>query len=152
MEILLPASAENELPEQAAMTAEFARGTGHILLVEDETELRIASAEFLTSQGYTVFCAGSGPEALQLAKRKDNIDLVISDVVMPKMNGREFADRLLRIRPNTKLLFISGYADDVILQAGISTAGVPFLQKPFSLRQLGAKVHEMLSETFTNLA
>ena len=81
------------------------------------------------------------------------IHMLITDVVMPKMNGREFADRLLRIRPNTKLIFISGYADDVILQAGISTAGVPFLQKPFSLRQLGTKVHDMLlSETFPNLA
>ena len=133
------------MPEEAPTVAQLARGTGDILLVEDETELRNANAEFLKLLGYTVFCAGSGPEALQFASQKDNIDLVISDVVMPKMNGREFADRLLQVRPNTKLLFISGYADDVVLQAGISTSGVPFLQKPFSLRQLGSKVHEMLS-------
>ena len=143
--ILLPLSAESELPEEAPTVAQLARGTGDILLVEDETELRNANAEFLMLLGYTVLCAGSGPEALQFASQKDNIDLVISDVVMPKMNGREFADRLLQVRPNTKLLFISGYADDVVLQAGISTSGVPFLQKPFSLRQLGSKVHEIMS-------
>src|SRR5205823_4157618 len=100
MSILLPVSAESELQEEAAMAIQLARGTGHILLVEDETELRNANAEFLISLGYTVFCAGSGPEALQLASQKDNIDLAISDVVMPKMNGREFADRLLQVRPN----------------------------------------------------
>ena len=143
--ILLPLSAESELPEEAPTITQLARGTGDILLVEDETELRNANAEFLKLLGYTVFCAGSGPEALQFASQKDNIDLVISDVVMPKMNGREFADRLLQVRPNTKLLFISGYADDVVLQAGISTSGAPFLQKPFSLRQLGSKVHEIMS-------
>ena len=90
--------------------------------------------------------AGSGPEALKLAREAGPIDLVISDVVMPKMNGREFANRLLEMRPNTKLLFVSGHADDVILQTGISRSGTPFLQKPYSLRQLSAKVHEMLAD------
>ena len=65
---------------------------------------------------------------------------------LPKMNGREFADRLFRLRPKTRILFVSGYADDVILQTGISRSGTPFLQKPYSLRQLGAKVHELLKE------
>ena len=145
MTILLPSGGEIELPKQRPVVKEPARGDGHILLVEDETELRNASAEYLVSLGYTVLCAGSGPEALQLASQKEKIDLVISDVVMPRMNGREFTDHLRKIRPNTKLLFISGYADDVVLQAGISMSGTPFLQKPFSLRQLGSKVHELLS-------
>jgi FixJ family two-component response regulator len=70
---------------------------------------------------------------------------VISDVVMPKMSGREFADRLLLIHPNTKLLFVSGYADEVMLQSGFSMNGIPFLQKPYSLRQLGSKVQELLT-------
>ena len=143
--ILLPSGDEIDLPKHRAVMSEPARGNGHILLVEDETELRNASAEFLVSLGYTVMCAGSGPEALQLASQKENIDLVISDVVMPRMNGREFTDCLRQERPDIKVLFISGYADDVVLQQGISMSGTPFLQKPFSLRQLGAKVHELLS-------
>jgi CheY-like chemotaxis protein len=61
------------------------------------------------------------------------------------MNGREFAEALLEFRPNLKVLFVSGYADDVVLQAGISIDGVPFLQKPFSLKQLGNKVQELLA-------
>jgi len=143
--VLLPSGDEVDLPKHCTVISQPVRGNGHILLVEDETELRNASAEFLTSLGYTVLCAGSGPEALRLANQKENIDLVISDVVMPRMNGREFTDCLLQTRPNIKLLFISGYADDVVLQAGISMSGTPFLQKPFSLRQLGSKVHELLS-------
>lgn len=143
--VLLPSGEEIELPKHRAVIGEPARGEGHILLVEDETELRTTSAEYLTSLGYTVLGAGSGPEALQLASQQERIDLVISDVVMPRMNGREFTDQLRKVRPNIKLLFISGYADDVVLQAGISMSGTPFLQKPFSLRQLGAKVHELLS-------
>ncbi|HLY99108.1 MAG TPA: PAS domain S-box protein [Candidatus Angelobacter sp.] len=124
---------------------EVKAGVGHILLVEDETELRNTTAEYLTSIGYSVASAGSGPEALRLALNNQPIDLVITDVVMPKMNGREFADRLRQLRPGVKILFVSGYADDVILHTGISLQLVPFLQKPFSLRHLGAKVNELMT-------
>jgi two-component system, cell cycle sensor histidine kinase and response regulator CckA len=144
--ILLPAIEQTEMPPEPNTSLEVIRGSGHILLIEDETELRTASAEFLTSIGYSISCASSGPEALQLVNRAGRIDLVISDVVMPKMNGREFANRLLELRPDTKLLFVSGYADDVVLQAGISRSGAPFLQKPYSLQQLGVKVHELLEQ------
>src|SRR5947209_5418445 len=94
--VLLPSGDEVDLPKHCTVISQPVRGNGHILLVEDETELRNASAEFLTSLGYTVLCAGSGPEALRLANQKENIDLVISDVVMPRMNGREFTDCLLQ--------------------------------------------------------
>ena len=144
--IFLPTANVAEIPEETHHSLEPIRGSGHILLVEDEPELRSANAEFLMASGYSVSCAGSGPEALQLLKHTNHIDLVISDVVMPKMNGREFANRLLEMRPNTKLLFVSGHADDVILQTGISRSGTPFLQKPYSLRQLSAKIHEMLAD------
>jgi PAS domain S-box-containing protein len=143
--IFLPAVRDAEAVERGRSTEEVKKGAGHILLVEDEAELRNASAEFLTGIGYSVICASSGPEALKLAREGGPIDLVISDVVMPKMNGREFADCLLRARPETKVLFISGYADDVILHTGLSTQAMPFLQKPFSLKQLGSKVSELLS-------
>jgi len=143
--ILLPAVAEPEPALAPETQDEVQRGVGTILLVEDEPELRNANAEFLTSIGYSVLCAASGPEGLDLAAKADNIDLVISDVVMPKMNGREFADKLLKLRPETKVLFVSGYADDVILRTGVSVQGTPFLQKPFSLRQLGSMVNELLT-------
>lgn len=143
--ILLPAVPELEPDTAPQAPSELQAGTGTILLVEDEAALRNANAEFLTSIGYSVVCAGSGPEALAAAAEADRIDLVITDVVMPKMNGREFADRLLELRPDTKVLFVSGYADDVVLRAGVSMQGTPFLQKPFSLRQLGSTVSELLT-------
>ncbi|HEU5412351.1 MAG TPA: PAS domain S-box protein [Candidatus Angelobacter sp.] len=143
--ILLPAVAEPEPALAPETQDEVQRGVGTILLVEDEPELRNANAEFLTSIGYSVLCAASGPEGLDLAAKADSIDLVISDIVMPKMNGREFADKLLKLRPETKVLFVSGYADDVILRTGVSVQGTPFLQKPFSLRQLGSMVNELLT-------
>ena len=149
--IYLPAVADLEPEIREVLRQEVRRGAGNILLVEDEPDLRNANAEFLSSIGYSVISAGSGPEALRMASTARQIDLAISDVVMPKMNGREFADRLLQVHPNTKVLFVSGYADDVVLQTGLSVQGIPFLQKPYSLRQLGSKVHELLSMTNGNV-
>src|ERR1051325_5496722 len=143
--ILLPVttSAEPALLEDSG--DHMKKGQGNILLVEDEVELRNVNAEFLTSLGYKVTCAGSGPEALQMVSSNMTIDLVISDVVMPKMSGREFAERLLQLRPNTKLLYVSGYADHVVLHSGLDMHGMIFLQKPYSLRQLAGKVQSLLS-------
>jgi two-component system cell cycle sensor histidine kinase/response regulator CckA len=143
--ILLPVTDSGALVTEEAADQAIKRGRGNILLVEDETDLRNVNAEFLASLGYTLTCASSGPEALQLAVNAGQIDLVISDVVMPKMSGREFADQLLQLRPNTKLLYVSGYADDVVLQNGISMHGMLYLQKPYSLKQLASKVQTLLS-------
>jgi len=143
--ILLPAAVEFQVFSAPQVSNHVQKGSGTILLVEDEIELRNANAEFLTSIGYSVMCAGNGHEGLQIARETERIDLVISDVVMPRMNGREFADRLLQLRPDTKVLFVSGYADDVILQTGVSMHGAPFLQKPYSLKQLGNMVNELLT-------
>ena len=143
--ILLPAVLETETADDHPHQSQLSKGSGHLLLVEDEPELLDANAEFLRSLGYSVSCAGSGPEALDLISEIPKLDLVISDVVMPRMNGREFADSLLEVRPNTKILFVSGYADDIVLQTGISALGTPYLQKPFSLKQLGYKVQELLA-------
>jgi PAS domain S-box-containing protein len=149
--ILLPAAeVAAAIPEVSV--PEPARGEGNILLVEDEISLREAHAEFLSSIGYSVKCAASGPDALSMAREPGEIDLVISDVVMPRMNGREFADQFLELRPSAKLLFVSGYADDVVLQNGISTNGTPFLQKPYSLKQLGSKVNELLRARSSQMA
>jgi len=143
--ILLPAAEELQYTTRPQVVEPLQKGAGTILIVEDEAELRNTNAEFLSSLGYSVICAGSGAEGLQIARDTGEIDLVISDVVMPKMNGREFADHLLQLRPETKILFVSGYADDVVLQTGISMQGTPFLQKPFSLKQLGNMVNDLLA-------
>ncbi len=143
--ILLPVATSDESLASEGVDQVLKKGQGNILLVEDEVDLRNVNAEFLTSLGYTLMCASSGPDALELAATADQIDLVISDVVMPKMSGREFADQLLQLRPNTKLLYVSGYADDVVLQNGISMQGMPYLQKPFSLKQLAGKVQALIS-------
>jgi len=144
--IFLPVSDAVETVAIEDIPLESLPGNGHILLVEDEIELRNTNAEFLTSIGYSVSCAANGVEALQLLERTGHIDLVVSDVVMPKMNGREFANHLLKLRPNTKLLFVSGHADDVVLQTGISRSRTPFLQKPYTLKQFSAKIREILLE------
>ena len=143
--ILLPVSTSDEPVSSEGVDQVLKKGHGNILLVEDEADLRNVNAEFLTSLGYTLMCASSGPDALELAANADQIDLVISDVVMPKMSGREFADQLLQLRPNTKLLYVSGYADDVVLQNGISMQGMLYLQKPYSLKQLAGKVQTLIS-------
>lgn len=143
--ILLPVA-----PSHAAVAAkdqqeEMRNGHGSILLVEDELDLRNVSAEFLSLLGYSVTCASSGPEALDLLATTDQIDLVITDVVMPKMSGREFANQLLQVRPNTRLLYVSGYTDDIVLQSGISRDGMFLLQKPYSLKQLAHKVQTLMA-------
>ncbi len=142
--ILLPVTVSDATRASEDTEQPIKMGQGNILLVEDEADLRNVNAEFLASLGYTLLCASSGPEALQLAASAGKIDLVISDVVMPKMSGREFADQLLQMRPNTKLLYVSGYADDVVLQNGISMHGMLYLQKPYSLKQLASKVQTII--------
>lgn len=143
--ILLPVSPSHAAVAPEDQHEEMRNGHGSILLVEDELDLRNVSAEFLSLLGYSVTCASSGPEALDLLATTDQIDLVITDVVMPKMSGREFANQLLQVRPNTRLLYVSGYADDIVLQSGISRDGMFLLQKPYSLKQLARKVQTLMA-------
>jgi two-component system cell cycle sensor histidine kinase/response regulator CckA len=143
--ILLPVTVSGAAGASEADQQEMKRGHGSILLVEDELDLRNVNAEFLTALGYSVTCASNGPEALDLLTAAGQIDLVITDVVMPKMSGREFADQLLQLRPSTRLLYVSGYTDDIVLQNGISKQGVFFLQKPYSLKDLASKVQTLMA-------
>jgi PAS domain S-box-containing protein len=143
--ILLPASLSDAAIVGEEPYQDIKKGQGNILLVEDEPELRNVNAEFLGSLGYTVTCAGGGLEALEMLHTAESIDLVITDVVMPKMSGREFAEQLLQLRPNTRLLYVSGYPDDVVLQSGISMHGMLYLQKPYSLKELAGKVQTLMS-------
>ena len=131
--------------DSAAVKAHFA-GSETILLVDDEDELREAVAEYLEGRGYNVLKARNGQDAVHLAEEWDGtIPLLISDVVMPKMNGRVLVDYVRRAHPETAVLVISGYADDESLRRGLMRSA-SFLQKPFTLQMLGAKVRELLNE------
>lgn len=116
-----------------------------ILLVEDEAALRGLMRRILERSGYTVLEAEHGAQALeQCARHVGAIDLVVSDIVMPTMGGREMADRLRVLRPESQLLFVSGFTDDEVLREGIVITGSAYLQKPFSPASLVAKIGEML--------
>ncbi|OPZ16016.1 MAG: Blue-light-activated protein [candidate division BRC1 bacterium ADurb.BinA364] len=122
-----------------------ARGCETILLVEDEPAILRMARTMLERMGYRVLAASAPSEAMRLAEEHaGRIDLLISDVVMPGMNGRELADRVLRRCPGLKSLFMSGYTADVIAHQGVLDSGVHFIQKPFSQRDLGAKVRAAL--------
>ncbi|MFZ0816066.1 MAG: ATP-binding protein [Candidatus Sulfotelmatobacter sp.] len=120
-------------------------GTETILLVEDEANLRYLARQFLEKQGYRVIEAADGVVAVQIAVAHSGvIHLLLTDVIMPGMNGRELAQRMAEIRPNTKVLYMSGYTENVIGHNGTLDAGVRLLQKPFTLRELKSKVREVL--------
>jgi two-component system cell cycle sensor histidine kinase/response regulator CckA len=121
-------------------------GEGTILLVEDEEGLRALNARGLTSRGYTVLEAGNGVEAIDVLEKSDKpVDLVVSDVVMPEMDGPTLA-RELRIRnPGLKIIFVSGYAEDAFQKSLPEHGQFAFLPKPFTLKQLVAVVKEMLA-------
>jgi DNA-binding response OmpR family regulator len=123
-------------------------GTETILLVEDEANLRYLARQYLEKQGYKVLEAADGAVAMQIAVAHDKmIHLLLTDVIMPGMNGRELAQRISEIRPNVKILYMSGYTENVIGTNGMLDAGVRLLQKPFNLRDLKTKVREVLDAT-----
>ena len=126
--------------------AESAIGGGEtILLVEDEPALLTIASDMLNSQGYKVLSANSPEEAIRLAAECDGaVDLLLSDVVMPGMNGRELSRRLTDAYPRLKCLFMSGYTADVIASHGILDESVSFIQKPFTMDDLAGKIRELL--------
>src|ERR1700733_8165013 len=147
--IYLPRVAETvESPAQIVVSADSVAaepGTETILLVEDEANLRYLARQFLEKQGYRVIEAADGAVAMQIAvAHEGTIHLLLTDVIMPGMNGRELAQRVSEIRPNMKVLYMSGYTENVIGRNGTLDAGVRLLQKPFTLRDLKSKVREVL--------
>jgi signal transduction histidine kinase len=122
-----------------------AAGTETLLVAEDEQMVRVLIRKVLEQAGYTVLLASGGAEALQLAARHAGpIQMLVTDVVMPGMNGRELARRLLELRPETKVLYLSGYADDAVERHGVLDPGTAFMQKPFSPGALASRVREVL--------
>jgi two-component system cell cycle sensor histidine kinase/response regulator CckA len=137
----------DQAPEQFASkqrTEAPRRGTETILLAEDATAVRTAARQILERFGYTVLEAANGTDALGTAHNGAKIDLLLTDVVMPEMSGRELVDRFAKLRPNTKVLFMSGYTDDAIVRHGVLRPGTAYLQKPFSPDTLARKVRDVL--------
>jgi PAS domain S-box-containing protein len=120
-------------------------GSEHILLVEDDNAVRAMSRQVLQECGYTVLEAGCGDEALEVcAAHAGPLDLLVTDVVMPGMGGRELAERLIAIRPELTTIFVSGYMDDAVVRHGIIKDEVVFLGKPYTPLALTKKVREVL--------
>ena len=119
-----------------------------ILVVEDETALLEINTTMLEDLGYTVLSAGLPSEAIRLAEaNRGSIGLLMTDVVMPEMNGRELERRIRLISPDTRCLFMSGYTANVISHHGVLEEGVSFIQKPFTMKKLAVKVGEALGRT-----
>jgi CheY-like chemotaxis protein len=122
--------------------------TETILLVEDDDRVRALVSNMLRKNGYTVLLASAGDQALEIAARhRGRIHLLLTDVVMPGLNGRILSERLLAARPDTRVLYMSGYSDDAILRHGVRKAAAHFIQKPFSIDALTHKIRETLNAT-----
>jgi CheY-like chemotaxis protein len=121
------------------------RGTETILVAEDDSRLRALTRAALEGSGYTVLEAGDGEAAVSVAEQHAGpIDLLLTDVVMPKLGGRLLAERLASSFPAMKVIYVSGYTDDMVVRHGIVNATVEFLQKPFTIRALQEKVRQVL--------
>ena len=119
---------------------------GTVLLVEDSDLVRDVVADMLEIDGLTVLRAAGGEEALALARRGDApIDLLVTDIVMPEMNGVELADRLERERPGIRILFMTGYAEESVVKEGILGKRRECIGKPFTQEQITKRVREILS-------
>jgi nitrogen-specific signal transduction histidine kinase/CheY-like chemotaxis protein len=142
-----PAAEELRRP---AVPEELPRATETVLLVEDEDMVRRMTREVLEGAGYRVLEASSGFEALRVsAGHNGSLDLLLTDVVMPGMSGRELSERLAPVRPAMKVLYMSGHTDDAIFHHGVTQAGTGFLQKPFTPDALERRVRELLGNPDT---
>jgi two-component system cell cycle sensor histidine kinase/response regulator CckA len=120
-------------------------GTETVLLAEDSDLVRKLAEHILEKQGYTVLSGASGTECLELLENHGGpLDLLITDVIMPDLNGNELYQQVAAHRPGTKVLFMSGYTEDVIVHHGVLQEGIPFIQKPFTVQGLAAKIREVL--------
>jgi two-component system cell cycle sensor histidine kinase/response regulator CckA len=144
--IYLPRAEEAiEAGQRDRARAETLRGRETVLVVEDEASVRSIARTMLELHGYRVLEAGSGEEALRICERPEGpVQLLLTDVVMPGMSGPEVAQRLIRLHPEMKVLYMSGYTDDAILRHGVTELSTAFVQKPFTADALGWKVREVL--------
>ena len=146
--VYLPISQEQIIQEIQKPAEVPARGNEVILAVEDEPLVRQLMKRIMVMQGYHVITAESGMEALELAEAYEGkIDMLLTDVIMPRMSGKQLADRMIMIRPDIKILYVSGYTENSVVQHGILEAGIAFLPKPYTPHTLAQKVRETLDAT-----
>jgi CheY-like chemotaxis protein len=147
--IYLPAVEElSPIREKPVPASESLRGHETVLVVEDEEMVRKLACDILQMNGYRVLDAVDAADALMKYEQHEGaIDLMITDVVLPHISGRELAGHLTPLRPDMKILYMSGYADDAIVHHGVLDAGTNFLQKPFTPDSLARKVREVLDTT-----
>jgi len=144
-EVDLPAHAGAPVaPTAVEAPARALTGTETVLLVEDDDQVRKIIATALREHGYVVLEAASAGDALLIAEQHPKIDLVLTDVVMPRMGGRQLAERIRQLAPAARMLFMSGHTDDAILRHGIETSAVAFIEKPIEPAVLLAKLRELL--------
>ena len=122
-----------------------AGGRETVLLAEDDPSVRAIVSEVLAQKGYRVLRAPDGQAALEMARgHPEEISLLVTDIVMPGMTGRELAEALTAERPGLRVLYMSGYTDDAVVRHGVLQEGMPYLQKPFAPHALSSKVREVL--------
>jgi CheY-like chemotaxis protein len=146
--IYLPRAPAGQLATHPVVTRRSsAHGHETILLVEDEHMILRVAREALTALGYRVFTAADGVQALDMVGRMtDPVHLLITDVVMPRMGGRELATELTALRPGIRVLFSSGYTENAIVDHGVLDEGINFLQKPYTPMTLARRVREVLDK------
>jgi two-component system, cell cycle sensor histidine kinase and response regulator CckA len=147
--VYFPTSEVNEEPTDDGMTSTQSQvGWETVLVVEDQQSVRGFVRNLLMLNGYHVLEAADGPEAMNICRQHHGeIQLVVTDLVMPGMSGRELAERIAKEQPEVKVLYMSGYTDDSVVHAGVAQAGMAFLQKPFSPTTFTHKVREVLDGT-----
>jgi CheY-like chemotaxis protein len=148
VKIYLPQHVDHAVITRQNKALDIPLGQGEtVLVVEDEPALLMMAQTMLRKLGYQVLAAGTTGAAIELAKEHESeIHLLLTDVVMPEMNGRDLAEWLQTLYPNMKILFMSGYTAEVIAHRGVLKAGVNFIQKPFATRDLAVKIREVLQE------
>ncbi|MGK2904806.1 MAG: response regulator, partial [Desulfuromonadales bacterium] len=145
--IYLPRTSKAVEAKQKTAEKPLLHGTETVLLVEDDKMLLQLLTSMLKESGYTVLAAATTARAQTLVEEHPGpIHLLISDIIMPVMNGKELSEKLMPLRPDMKVLFLSGYSADIISSQGVIEDKTPFLQKPFSLEELTSKVREVLAD------
>jgi CheY-like chemotaxis protein len=146
--IFWPSTEEQEQPELIHQEEELHYpGNEIILLVEDDDGVRDFAEDMLVDLGYKVYKAANGKKALELIEQENlKPHLLLTDMVMPEMNGRDLADHLIKIQPEIKVLFSSGYLDSHVVQKGFMSGDVHFINKPYSYQSLGRKLRKILDD------
>ncbi len=142
--IYLPRTGAAVEPAAAPDSQPLPNGTESVLVVEDDASVRRLAVIILRERGYQVQEANNAFEALELIRKHLRFDLVVSDVIMPQMSGKELSEQIKRRLPDTRVLLMSGYTDDALAHHGVLDEGLSFLEKPFSPSRLSRKVREVL--------